>query len=356
MGTWSPITHLVSRVFNGPSRRRAFPWPTGLPALILLLLGLTFSISPWPGVLLIRETFEGGTSALQVGMVDYAPDGIATIADEPYRPGDKDARLDVYFPAGAEAEDEPLPAIVWIHGGAWISGTKEDAAPYFKIIASHGYSVVSLEYSLGPANRYPTPVRQINDALAYLQTHAARFHINPAAIFLAGDSAGAQLASQIATLATNPAYAASTGIMPSLQPEQLRGAILFCGIFDMQAFVEADGVLGWGNRTSAWAYTGSRNTADNRARREMSTINHVTEAFPPVFITGGNADPLTAAHSIPFAARAEDLGVKTTALFYPEDHEPPLGHEYQFNLDSAEGRQALSQMLRFIEENMTARP
>jgi acetyl esterase/lipase len=80
----------------------------------------------------------------------------------------------------------------------------------------------------------------------------------------------------------------------------------------------------------------------------MSTIDHVTPAFPPVFIGGGNADPLTEAHSRPFAARLRELGVAVSTLFYDADHRPPLGHEYQFDLDLAEGREALASTLDFL--------
>ncbi len=54
-------------------------------------------------------------------------------------------------------------------------------------------------------------------------------------------------------------------------------------------------------RSVLWAYTGSRER-DSAMLRQMSTIDHVTSEFPPTFISGGNADPLTDAHSRPFAA------------------------------------------------------
>jgi hypothetical protein len=39
-----------------------------------------------------------------------------------------------------------------------------------------------------------------------------------------------------------------------------------------------------------------------------------------------------------------------TTLFYPEDHQPQLPHEYQFNLDTADGQKALQSMLAFLRE------
>ncbi len=40
-----------------------------------------------------------------------------------------------------------------------------------------------------------------------------------------------------------------------------------------------------------------------------------------------------------------------TTLFYPRDHQPGLPHEYQFDLDNADGQNALTQMLRFLEQH-----
>src|SRR5690606_34597105 len=65
---------------------------------------------------------------------------------------------------------------------------------------------------------YPTPTRQVNQALAYLVKHADEYDIDPTRIFLAGDSAGAQIAGQMANLVTSPSYAAKVGIVPTVDP------------------------------------------------------------------------------------------------------------------------------------------
>ncbi|MBW4095565.1 MAG: alpha/beta hydrolase fold domain-containing protein [Acidobacteria bacterium] len=46
-----------------------------------------------------------------------------------------------------------LPTIVWIHGGAWISGYKEDADPYARMLAGRGFTAVSFVYTLPPERR-----------------------------------------------------------------------------------------------------------------------------------------------------------------------------------------------------------
>jgi len=105
-------------------------------------------------------------------MEAHAPGGISSLTDQAYRSRDGDGRLDVYFPETV-GPDERLPTVVWTHGGAWISGHKDDATPYFQLIAAEGYAVVSVGYSVAPGATYPTPIHQVNDALAYMQENAA---------------------------------------------------------------------------------------------------------------------------------------------------------------------------------------
>jgi acetyl esterase/lipase len=331
--------------------------------VIVLCAVLAFNLSPWPSALLIRYVFESGAADVKKDMEQFAPSGIAELLDEEYRPFDADARLDVYFPEAMAAPGAVLPTVVWIHGGAWISGHKDDVPPCFQLIAEQGFTVVSVGYSLGPENTYPTPIHQINDALAFIQQEAERFHIDVNRIAIAGDSAGAQLTSQIATAITNPEYAAELELSPALTPAQVRAVVLFCGIYDMAAFTGHDvdvvkpndslmgKVLQWGVESVLWAYTGERG-GDADVLREMSTIDVVTGTFPPAFISGGNADPLTDEQSKPLASRLDSLGVPVHTLFYPEDYAANLAHEYQFQLDTADGQHALSQMLAFLTAQM----
>jgi acetyl esterase/lipase len=345
-------------------RKKWFLWPVGLLLTIVICIVLAFNLSPWPSALLIRYVFESGADDVKKEMQQFAPGGITELPDESYRPDDGDAKLDVYFPEASSAPGTYLPTLVWIHGGAWISGHKDDNPAYFQLIAAQGFTVVSIGYSIGPEKTYPTALHQINDALGFIQQQADRFHVDVNRIAIAGDSAGAQLTSQIATVITNPGYASELELTPTLKPDQLRAVVLFCGIYDMNAFKghNVDDVkpsdsflsklLQWGVDSSLWAYTGERG-GDADALREMSTIDFVTDTFPTTFISGGNDDPLTDEQSRPLASRLDSLGVSVQSLFYPDDYPAKLAHEYQFNLDTPDGQQALNQMLTFLKDQMS---
>ncbi|MBF4571031.1 alpha/beta hydrolase [Herbiconiux sp. VKM Ac-1786] len=247
------------------------------------------------------------------------------------------------------------PVVVWIHGGAWISGSKAHVTPYLRHLAAVGYVGVAVDYTIAPEAAYPTAVGQLGDALAHLVRHADELGIDPARIVLAGDSAGAQLASQLTAAIVNPAYAARTGIRPALEPGQLAGIVLHCGIYDLDAMTHLSGVLEWGFKSALWAYTGSRDWSATEAADSMSTIRAVTGAFPPAFVSGGNGDGLTAVQSVPLSERMRAAGVPVTTMFWPADHEPSLPHEYQFKLDFPDARRALEATIAFLDE-VTARP
>lgn len=211
-------------------RRRRLKIAAGSIVAALLVILLAFNLSPWPGAMVIRYVFERGAANVKVAMDTHIPGGVAIVSGERYREGDKDALLDVYTPESIAGTDQRLPTLVWTHGGAWISGHRTDASPYFQLIATEGFTVISLDYSLGPEKTYPEPVHQVNAALAYIVENADRFNVDPDRIRMAGDSAGSQITSQFAALTTNPDYAKEMDITPALRPEQLRGVVLFCGI------------------------------------------------------------------------------------------------------------------------------
>ena len=339
----------MSKIRRPLLRRPGFVWPVSIIAGLLIVTVVAFSVSPWPGALIIRKVFTNGAEKVAGIMLPFAPDNVTSVLDIQYGTGDSFTTMDVFYPDGTTT---PQGTIIWTHGGAWISGNKLTDRTYFQLLASHGYTVVGLNYTYGPEAIYPTAVYQLNTAHRFILDHAREYNIDPGRIVLAGDSAGAQLSSQLAALITNPAYAAEMGITPALAPSQLKGVVLNCGIYEMTSLIGSKGLLGWGDDISMWAYTGDRDLANSPALAQMSSIRFVTENFPPTYISGGNADPLTEMESVPMAAKLSSLGVAVTTLFWPTNYRPPLPHEYQFRLNLDAAQTALTQTLAFLEKEI----
>lgn len=317
-------------------------------ALGLLGLGtwIAFQVSPWPSVWAIRWVFDRGAADASDALRKHLPQGVTEQRGLRYDAQDPDALLDVYFPPNVQGSAQRLTTVVWVHGGGFVSGRREDVAHYLHILAARGYVVVNVDYSIAPGATWPTPTRQLNAALAYLQQHAGALNIDAARIVLAGDSAGAQIAAETANAITSPAHARRVGVMPSLQPSQVAGVLLFCGPYDTE-LVRWDSPFAGFMRTVLWAYMGRKDFLDDPRLDAFSVARHVTPAFPPAFISAGNADPLEP-HSRALADALRAQGVRVDALFFPKDYTPALAHEYQFNLDTDAGRQAMDRSVAFL--------
>ncbi|MCC3277393.1 alpha/beta hydrolase [Arthrobacter sp. zg-Y20] len=302
---------------------------------------------PRTSAMLIRGVFSGAGKMQPSQPVLHLPRGSVTShMGLRYLGSAVNPSLDLFLPASASA---PLPVVVWVHGGAWISGSKKDVEPYLRVLAGYGYAVVGLGYTISPKACYPTAVRELNSALGYLREHAQKYGLDPDRIVLAGDSAGAQLAAQLALGITSPDYARLTGIVPAAAPEHLRGIVLNCGLYDFKSVARLTGTFGWGLKKALWSYTGSKDWAATEAAGHMSIFEHANGKFPPAYIAAGNSDPLTENQSLPLADRLEELGVPVTRRFWPRDYRPALGHEYQFRLDRPEARQTLQETVRFLD-------
>jgi LPXTG-motif cell wall-anchored protein len=110
--------------------------------------------------------------------------------------------LDVYEPAGDTASRRP--AVAWMHGGWFSEGDKADMADYAEAFAQRGYVAVSMEYRMRP-ELHCCPTRDAigvtealvdgrEDAMAgleWLHEHAGEYRIDPRAIAVGGDGAGA---------------------------------------------------------------------------------------------------------------------------------------------------------------------
>ena len=97
-------------------------------------------------------------------------------------------RLDIYLPR----DSGPHPLIVWVHGGAWRAGTKQDM-PLGGLIA-RGFAVASVDYRLSTVAPFPAQMHDIKAAIRFLRAHAAEYDLDAKRFAVAGGSAGGHLA------------------------------------------------------------------------------------------------------------------------------------------------------------------
>lgn len=326
--------------------------PLGVLAVLALAGYAALRASPWPATLLLRIPFNRQARTVSRALAAHVPTDVAAWEDEHYDPRGRHTYLDVFHPARLTA-DQALPTVVWVHGGAWVSGGRRLIANYLRVLAGYGFTAVGVGYAIAPGGTYPEPLMQVNTALGYLQRHAPRLHVDPTRFVLAGDSSGAQIAAQLANVVSVPSYAEAVGVRPAIDRTQLAGALLHCGAYDLD-LIDLDGDWAWFLRTILWAYTGRRDFQTDPQLAKASVARFVTREFPPTFISAGNADPLVE-QSRRFAVALTRQGVPVEALVFSDRTTPAVGHEFQFELDSAAGRLALERSVAFLRRRTDGR-
>ncbi|MGG2073729.1 alpha/beta hydrolase [Lysinibacillus irui] len=224
-----------------------------IPILLIFVIG---QFTPVLYTFIIKQLFEAGSFAF--------PKDIETIKRQVHiekditydKHGIENSLLDIYYPKNIKQE---LPVIIWIHGGAFVSGSKEQTQEYGMALANEGYVVANINYAIAPGQKYPGPIIQTNRALKYLQDNISKYGGDMNQLFIGGDSAGAQIASQTIAIITNGALAKSMDIQPSVDKKQLKGALLFCGVYNMDKIgAQSSPIIKKGIQAVFWAYTGKK--------------------------------------------------------------------------------------------------
>jgi acetyl esterase len=203
----------------------------------------------------------------ELSLLQQPRDGVTVYADEPYGPAPRQ-RLDVYTPA--QRRGQPVPVLVWMHGGGFVRGDKQQRANIGYWGARAGLVTVLPNYRLAPAHRWPSGAEDVVAVWQWLTAHTLRFGGDAERIVLAGESAGA-------------AHVAAATLMRRFQPANWRvaGAALLSGPYN--ARLEGLARVQFGIATPDprnEAYFGPERSAWDAA----SIVDHVDAAPFPLWI------------------------------------------------------------------------
>lgn len=255
--------------------------------------------------------------------------------------------FDFYLPREFK-ESEKIPAMVWVHGGGFIAGDKCGVANLAVMTAANGYAVAAVNYETAPEARYPAAIVQMNEFFdRFLSMKKDYPQIDFDKIFLSGDSAGAQIASQYAAVATNSKLADEMKLKPVLPGKSISGVILCSGPFDLPAIRR---VKNYKLRylTSIWgtAYFGKGGWHKSPEAEQTVTIRQVTPDYPPTYITDGN----TGSFEVQGRRLAEALRAKKVPVHERYfDPSAAVQHDYLFCLDSCNAQLAFQDILEFMK-------
>ncbi|MCM8776973.1 MAG: alpha/beta hydrolase [Candidatus Omnitrophica bacterium] len=123
------------------------------------------------------------------------PENTKVIKDIVYAEADGEKLLmDIYIPES----QKPLPLVVWIHGGGWSKGSKENCYPALHLLP-YGYAVASINYRLTGIASFPAQLEDCKSAIRYLRANGAKYNLNTEKIGVWGPSAGGHLAALLGT-------------------------------------------------------------------------------------------------------------------------------------------------------------
>jgi acetyl esterase/lipase len=123
------------------------------------------------------------------------PPGFRAERDLEYGPHGDANKLDLYLP---EKADAPLPLVVFIHGGGWQAGSKDDGGPGLGLLAKD-YAFASINYRLSQEAKYPAQIEDCKAAIRFLRANAKKYSLDPDHIGVWGASAGGHLVALLGT-------------------------------------------------------------------------------------------------------------------------------------------------------------
>ena len=210
---------------------------------------------------------------LSIGLCGAA-NPLRTFPDLAYLPDNADThRLDLYVPAGSDG----APLLIFVHGGAFMYGDRRDFDFVGRALASQGIAVAVVSYRLFPETDAVGSTRDVAAATAWMIRHAAEYRVNGQNTFLAGHSAGAQIA---AIVATDASYLGNEGV--SL--DSIKGAFVVAGAYDVRDLSD---------EPDTWQKVDGHIYGETpQARSRVSPSLHIDPATPPVVVScGTNDDP-----------------------------------------------------------------
>lgn len=218
------------------------------------------------------------------GCTTSAPPGARKLSDLEYtRAPGRPLKLDLYLPTGAT---NPLPVLVWIHGGAWKMGSKNwcPIAP----LVTNGLAVASIEYRLSGEAKFPAQIMDCRAAIRWLRANAAQHGLDAGHIAAFGASAGGHLAALLGTAPEVKEWDAGEHLAESAR---VQCVVAFYPPTDLD-----DLTKGWFWRKVPFSDVGrliGGPVEQNRDRvARANPVNYVTKAAPPFYLLHGERDRL----------------------------------------------------------------
>lgn len=218
-------------------------------------------------------------------------------------------RVRWYRPAG---RDEPVPALLWIHGGGYVLGFPEqDERLVLSIVRELGIAVATVEYRLAPEHPHPAPLDDCHAALRWLHAQAAGLGVRPDRIAIGGASAGGGLAAALTLLAHDRGevpVAFQLLVYPMLDDRTVGRPDV--DTTDVRVWTERSNEFGWSS------YLGTAPGGPDVSPYAAPARRADLAGLPPTWIGVGTHD-LFHDEDLAYAGRLADAGVPCELVVVP---------------------------------------
>ncbi len=195
-------------------------------------------------------------------------------------------QLDLHMPAKSATAPK---LIVWVHGGAWRAGSKNDM-PLGALIPD-GYAIASVDYRLSPVARFPAQVHDIKAAIRFLRAKQSHYGLDARQVSIAGSSAGGHLAALVGVTNGHAELEGKVG-------EHLDQSSSVQAIIDLFGPTNFDTILtqstphGLSVRVPALQLLlGGQPVDVPELAKLASPVAHVDDKDPPLLLIHGDQDP-----------------------------------------------------------------
>jgi acetyl esterase/lipase len=239
---------------------------------------------------------------------DALPAGVIAHRDLAYVSGGHARQtLDLYLPPAPG----PSPLIVWIHGGAFRMGSKEDRVPLEML--EQGYAIASLNYRLSQHARFPAQIEDCKAAVRWLRAHAEGYELDPERFASWGESAGGHLAAMLGTAGHERSFDVGEHLEFS---SRVQAVLDFFGPTDfgqMDAHRLPEGMVHDGADSPESQLVGGPIQERPAEVARANPVAYVTPEAPPFLVVHGDRDPLVPYHqSTLLVAALQAAGVPVT--------------------------------------------
>lgn len=259
-----------------------------------------------------RSLGLAGLTALAAGLVCGQPAAVTVppnvIVDwglEYAAPGGEALKLDLFRPREASG---PLPAVVMIHGGAFVRGDRQATHWLGVALAQEGYAAAAVQYRLAPKHPFPACVRDVKAAVRWLRANRDRYRIAADRIGAIGSSAGGHLALFLALTPGVRFFETEGGNFE--QPSDVTCAVSYFGPTD---FTRIQGKSK--SEEALIPFLGGPIETHRRRYIESSPLFWATPAAAPILLIQGTRDDrVPYEQAIWLAARLHEVGSEPELL------------------------------------------